>query len=409
MLIIRNGHGDQISALASSDHNEQVDYVLGVIFIPLLMVTFLFYWIIIILLLKCLGKHKAGFLSGHRFASKPNNSVTTKGRQGNKKYGFLSIVNDDDSDDGQGGAYSTITREDDSCLIDCCVGHANRSRTIFLTCGVLILIFCILLITEGLRNVDNTFTAVEKTAVQIRDILAESTTITTSLIRIGYNTKDIRDVAVIHLEGFCPAGEKVTKALKTDKLVGELTKLSDMIVAEATKLKITLGTIVSTADDAIDQVDQWANWGWGPAFLVLPYIVCSSILIVGTLMAWLGVSFRGLQLVETYIIIPLFSILSVVSWVVSCIIATGAILNADLCMGKDETEEKGPEITLLNLLDQRGFGDSGLLYEILMYFVMVSSISLLCIRHHLILFWSHVLFFFVSQGLCIRKSLLIHL
>lgn len=134
-------------------------------------------------------------------------------------------------------------------------------------------------------------------------------------------------------------------------------------------LRFTLQEISADLESFITKLDDLASWGWTPAFIVLPYVFCSSLLIIGVLMAWMEMSHPCFRFLQTWIILPIFSLLTGFCWIVACIVGSVATLNADLCMS-GEDEMKGPEMSLVQLLHERGVDEDGLLYKIISYFTL---------------------------------------
>lgn len=117
------------------------------------------------------------------------------------------------------------------------------------------------------------------------------------------------------------------KAINTEALVKQLDELNDFIVDGAMDMRETLREIDSVTNDVLFQIDKWTDLGWIPFFPILPYITFSSVFILGTCMSWLNASTISLQFFETWIALPIFSVLTALCWIVACIIGFLAILN----------------------------------------------------------------------------------
>lgn len=71
----RFGHASDFSKLFSKDEDEVTDYALGLIFGGALVITFFVIWLLVILVFKCLGQRRVGFLSGAPFTKTPEISA----------------------------------------------------------------------------------------------------------------------------------------------------------------------------------------------------------------------------------------------------------------------------------------------------------------------------------------------
>ena len=64
----RFGHSNNFSHLFSKDDDEFYDYLVGLLAISILIVSFFLFWGLVLLVLKfCVGKKRVGFLSGAPF------------------------------------------------------------------------------------------------------------------------------------------------------------------------------------------------------------------------------------------------------------------------------------------------------------------------------------------------------
>jgi hypothetical protein len=89
---------------------EATDYIVGLLFAGIMIFSFFFAWTIILMVFKCLGEKRVGFLAGKPFV--------------------------------KGARRATIC------------------RVIYLFCAVCFLIFSITFVTEGLTNLRQTFTTI---------------------------------------------------------------------------------------------------------------------------------------------------------------------------------------------------------------------------------------------------------
>ena len=104
----RFSHSSDFSHLFSSDPQEVSDYAQGLLFIGCFLSVVFFLWYIVLLVLKCTPG--AGFLSGRRFTNRT---------------------------------------------------RATNVRVVFATAAVLSILFTILLVTEGITNLQDTLTTVD--------------------------------------------------------------------------------------------------------------------------------------------------------------------------------------------------------------------------------------------------------
>jgi len=103
--------------------------LLKVIAFPSLLFLIFIYWVILVFTLKCLGKDRVGFLSGYEF--------------------------------WQEDEYFKEELEHSKCVRK--YPRSAYVRMIFIFCGALILLFSLLLASEGVHNIEKTIGSIEKT------------------------------------------------------------------------------------------------------------------------------------------------------------------------------------------------------------------------------------------------------
>jgi hypothetical protein len=89
LLLPRFGHGSDFTRLFSLNHEDQVDYAVGLVALFLFLLMFFVFWIIMLATFKVMGPANAGFLSGHHFVVL--NPINDK-RNICKRYVFLMVA-----------------------------------------------------------------------------------------------------------------------------------------------------------------------------------------------------------------------------------------------------------------------------------------------------------------------------
>lgn len=157
----------------------------------------------------------------------------------------------------------------------------------------------------------------------------ESFAITSSLVQIGSNTGYIRDTVIERVKNFCPgaAGSgNLISVIDTENLIIQLDELAEFIVSGTTDLRSTLQRIIPVIDDILFNVQKWTDLGFIPLFPMLPYVIFSSLFIVGVTMAWLDFSHSSFERFQTWFVLPIFCITTALYWVLLCIIFCVAML-----------------------------------------------------------------------------------
>eukprot|EP00978_Attheya_sp_CCMP212_P006057 scaffold13640_cov65-Attheya_sp.AAC.3 len=142
----RFGHSDSFSSLFDSGSDGQTDYILGLLFAAVFILVLFVLWGILLLIFKCLGQKRVGFLSGSAFAS-PKDS---------KKPIII--------------------------------------RSAFLISAFLILVFSGLSVTRGLNNLYNTVDTLIDSSREINKLMDDANVVSSSLASAGSTTRATRDL-----------------------------------------------------------------------------------------------------------------------------------------------------------------------------------------------------------------------
>lgn len=87
----RFGHTDQISVLFDTDDaSQRDDYLRGLVFIGAFILSFFLVWMVVLLVLKCCGRQRVGFLSGAPMQKK--SSVVDYNRPFRVRVAFVNAV-----------------------------------------------------------------------------------------------------------------------------------------------------------------------------------------------------------------------------------------------------------------------------------------------------------------------------
>jgi hypothetical protein len=155
----RFGRSNEFALLFSENQAEQSDYIRGLLFTGVLIFTFFFVWLILLLVFKCLGR-KVGFLSGARMI-----------------------------DPGTG----RCTRR-------------NAVRFIFCLSTVIAIVFAILLKTKGLEELSKTTKSLEQSNNEAASILTQFQGIATNIRTVGATARQTRTQILDQLGNICPDG-----------------------------------------------------------------------------------------------------------------------------------------------------------------------------------------------------------
>lgn len=314
----RFGYDSDFSKIASQNSDEQLAYFYGAIFVSVFVFIFFIGWSFILLLFKCLGRSQVGYLSGSK---------------------FLQPVR---------GPYN----------------RPGRVRVTVILANIAIIAFCVLLVTEGANEIyaatgtvqdgTNEFYDIAKgTEAGGAEMLEENQVVNTgkdALLSLGFDT-------------YCDGVDTLDAA-------GVLANL-DAVSAyegELVMLENQAGVAAGSIGEFYDFLDDYVMWEWWQAIPILAFMVCASLFVVGTSLAWAGVGCGFYQCMQTWIVLPIFSILTIASWILAGAFGITMVMNSDFCSGG--ASPGSPDNTIVSIMDEQGMDPYSLVYESAEYVAM---------------------------------------
>lgn len=347
----RFGHTNDITALLSSNSDDVSDYRAGLIAVAAVTAICFFCAIICLPIFMCLGKDRVGFLSGAPLTSQSNKGSTVDGNSGKN-----------------------------------CVTGASPTvvRSIFIGSGIMFILFAILMVTQGLTNLQDTIVTVYRSAVDIDAIATEADDIMNSgLLNVQSTATSVRDGIITELSGdtFCPADPTLANneaaanvRVQADEAVQLLTLLDNFLgdripfVSSAIQQAAKGAKQVESATDDVDLTD------WEALVILIPYTIIPCLLVAAAIMAQYDVEFPYLNCAINWFLMPLFVIMVIVCAGVACGMVAAASANSDFCLpgGRPEMDSysgSSPDTTFYRFLDRKQIDESALVRQVADYYV----------------------------------------
>mmetsp|Transcript_14682 Transcript_14682/g.21661 ORF Transcript_14682/g.21661 Transcript_14682/m.21661 type:complete len:529 (+) Transcript_14682:54-1640(+) len=291
-----------LSAAFSGNQEDIINYLTGILFVAILLTTIVFVWFLALLILKCF--FSSGFMSGKRF--QPNSR------------------------------------------------HKTRVRTVFLVAAAIWITCTALAITEGIDNLQNSVTTVSRANRSLAFMLDRAKRIVNNLFEIADESSDVRDVLVSNLGEFCPQNEDLFQetGLDLDKeaetAIEALTLLGDFVGERLVSVEEGLDTAEVTnqqIDSFVKQIDVNGNYS---LFILIPWVLVPSFMLVGVIMAYCDVHIAFYECLLQWFFLPFLIFMTIASTVFSSALSIIAITNADFCSGGSDSTPRG---TIQALLD----------------------------------------------------------
>ena len=336
--IPRFGHTPAISSLASFDNDEQVDYAVGLVFLASVVLCFFTFWAVALIVFACMGQEQVGFLAGRGFVQPMP-----------KTYG---------PDDDLG-----VTQ----------YKRPRRVRITFLVCAVCIVVFSILLVTNGLSQVETMQATLMRSNADVQDLTVSGEELAEQLELVGDAAAPIRDELVGRLRtGFCPADPSLIEETGYDfdgmarEGIGYLNQLSDFVNNDVAQLRDVLRRINAATEDLSAGLSKYDVSDPAAMAYVIPMIVLTCILAFAVVMAWCQITHPKVDCVWKWFFLPLFGIAIVFSWVCVGLFGLVTTANSDMCSGGDFPS---PDGTILEVLRQQAYDDpNSVIFQSITYY-----------------------------------------
>mmetsp|Transcript_1347 Transcript_1347/g.1877 ORF Transcript_1347/g.1877 Transcript_1347/m.1877 type:complete len:559 (-) Transcript_1347:99-1775(-) len=316
----RFSHSGDFSLLFSDDPDEVRDYTLGLLFIACFVMAFFTVWGFLIMLFKCIGPKYMGVFSGHPYR--------------------------------EAGAF------------------AATGRIIFGLSSLMVMIFSILAVTKGLKNLDLTTDEIEATNTDVLKIHDEFVGISTNLKQVAREATPVRDELVDFLKNdVCPL--KPLSSTETQvRILGNVTlsameKLDDFIEEQLKDLDEALELVEKASNDVDEAVKKTDFTGAAAAGIMVPFFIIPALLSVTLYFAWFEVYSEAYYCFTTYLLMPVFIVMVIFAYVAAGFVVLSAEGNADWCSGGAKS---APEGTIGQIMKQHELSKGMFYFDVISFY-----------------------------------------
>lgn len=352
MADVRFGNTQDVVVLWSEDEEEISEYVRGLMLIGCITLFLFTMWGIMLCVFMCMGRDRVGFLSGRAFI-----------REDWEAY-------HDDKPLSSSSSSPPQQRRGDPC-------HSlpTRSRVVFVASGLIVIVFSILFVTQGLTKLQNTVDTVNESSVVTQQIAADSRVLITSGLRdLRSSATSVRTTLLNELnrDMFCPADPAFTAAPAADiredidtalTILGRLEGFQDDNLAE---FEAALLDIQDSAQDVQDTSDNTDFIGWKAMIVVIPYVIITGLLMAATVMAFFDVSMPDLSCCIHWFLMPTFIIITYAACVTAGFTALAAGANSDFCL-PDGDDSASPDTNVARIMLADGYEEDDFDFRLIRY------------------------------------------
>lgn len=336
----RFGHSNDISKLfAPNTNSDQVDYILGTIFIGTFLMTIYILWITTLSIFTCVGKNKVGFLSGYAM-------VQTR----------------------------TIGNGEPIKQNKCCTRVNNVRFAFLLCCFGIIGLTAVSTFYIGYNDLKIALDDIGLNALELRNLAHQGQGQANSLKTYGQYSKNIRDIFLpsIQYPKFC-----VNSALDDltglpfnatrQKVVDDLEALGNFNIDSFQDISEGLfDSVKSMSEDIRNYISLYGIQRWQLLTNFVVFCSIATLMMMTLLFSWGGNPSSFLICVSTWFLLPFFIVFVAITWLLTATFGTFAVMNADYCTGGPMLE--GPDLTTRYIIERSNISEaSTLLYSASLY------------------------------------------
>lgn len=356
----------------------------------LTLVIFLL-WSVLIGCCMCCGQDRVGYLSGRPFM-----------RRGMPPDEYEESSSQDDDDDNFDDEHRKNAPPPEHPLPrkkqksgrrrrarniaggDKCCSRPSRVRFFFILCGCTFITFSILLVTEGMTNLQTTVDTMDATAQNVHALAKEVETIlnvsqdrVASLIT-SLQQRIEKELQPGNIPAFCPAdpdmsgnevGKDIVEYSATAMEVLQRMEQEFVNNAELSDLQDTLTSAQDGSQSVSDSLAQIDMTDWQALIVLLPFTIVPALLISATIMAYFDVTFAWFSCLLDWFLVPVFILLTWFMCFFTSFMAITSGVNSDFCLPGGNVETASPDHTVFNIMEELGYGNKSMTYTVSKFYI----------------------------------------
>ena len=249
---------------------------------------------------------------------------------------------------------------------------STTGRIVFATSAVLVILFSILAVTQGLMKLQDTANNFDLTNQDIIKIHDEFVGISGNLKQVSREATPVRDQLVKFLkQDVCPlkpnSDTEQQVRLIGNETLNAMVGLDDFIEQELKNINQTLA-VVKKASTRVDEVLEKTEFTTGAAaWVMIAYFVVPALLLVTLFFGWYEIYSEGYYCFTTYFLMPLFVLMVIFAYLVAGFAVLSAEGNADFCSSNPLI---APESTINQILIRQGLSqrDDTFYYDMITFY-----------------------------------------
>lgn len=372
----RFGHTRDFTRLFSSDSTEAQDYVKGLVLSAIFLLSLLASWVILIIIFRCLGPRRVGFLSGAPFQRivDENRALVLASRGGDVEQKSTELAAEIAARNNTNANNSSLDYYHEAISIS---KRPTRVRIVFLLAGAVFITFAILSVTNGLTKLQSTVDNVAVNADTIDQLAKEAEAILGAVKQIRASAITVRNTLSAELEAgsFCPADG----AIGTSPIAIDVTQQAE----EAVPILISLENFVSenvddlqgastdvqlTTQSVMEETDKIQLTSWQALIILVPFTLIPALLMAGVIMAMFDVQSPYFACALNWFIFPVFFVMVVFMGIGASAMLMGASANADFCLPGGRSDATVDD-NILTIIQEQGVVSESMEFRVASFYI----------------------------------------
>lgn len=335
----RFGHSNDASQVASIDPVDQEDYVRGILSFGVFLFVVCFMWLVVLLILKCVGSEKIGCAAG-------GDEI---------EVGYLNSI-------APKKARSFIRR-------------SRRIKNVFFACSTLLPVMSFLFLYKGVAPVVDSISDVQSLSTNIQEVSHQAIALSLVAMEEGRYLREMDGFEdLYYLEETCP--DNMNGALKLNELAIDVrSNLVNLLSFLNTQVPPAVGNfqkLISASELADEVAETTMKSDWIVKSFILILNVTNGALLLGLIFSTcysnknnkkgcVNQSYYPYKSLLIFLVVPSFCILLFLSIAATTGFAVTAVASADFCVD-------GVTGTIEQMIGQRSSSQEDLAYRALQYY-----------------------------------------
>mmetsp|Transcript_1295 Transcript_1295/g.1734 ORF Transcript_1295/g.1734 Transcript_1295/m.1734 type:complete len:587 (-) Transcript_1295:163-1923(-) len=360
----RFGHTSNLTKVfESGSSSDTQDYAAGLIFVGCIIMGFFLLWSVVLMIFMCIG-HKAGFLSGVPFLRKPVQTAKSDG----------------DSVDGADGLNGPSSYHLNKSLYygDPWRSRPTISRVCFIISGIICITFGLLLVTEGVTNLQTGINTINDNSIKLNKLAGDARLIIQEgMLEMKDMATNIRGIVENELapENFCPddplvTGSEVGRDIRerSDEALDLLQQLDDFQESELNDVEEAMKIMYDGTDEIISQAADVDVSDWQSLIVIIPYTIFPALLMVAAVLAMFDVASDRYHCFISWFVLPIFIVMTIVAAAFAAIMAMAAGVNGDFCLpgGRDDSS---PDDLVRDIMRVEGYDNTTYAFRVADWYI----------------------------------------